>query len=94
MEINDGELRTFVDRIERLEAEKSQLGEDIRAIYAESKSVGYDPKIIRKVIALRKMDRDARREMEELIEAYMAALGDYSSTPLGVSSIELARHAQ
>ena len=71
----DDRMRLLVERIERLEAEKQGLSDDIREVYAEVKSVGYDPKILRKVIALRKMAPDDRREMEMLLETYKNALG-------------------
>lgn len=68
-------LRSLVERIERLEEEKKNLAEDIREIYAEAKSQGYEVKIIRKIIALRKKDPDKRREEEEILALYLAALG-------------------
>ena len=71
----DDRMRLLVERIERLEEEKQGISDDIREVYAEVKSVGYDPKILRKVIALRKMAPDDRREMEMLLETYKNALG-------------------
>lgn len=68
-------LRAFIERIERLEEEKSALGEDVKEIFAEAKGVGFDTKIIRKVIRLRKMDKEKRQEEEELLELYKAAIG-------------------
>ena len=68
-------LKAFIERIERLEEEKSGLAEDVRDIYAESKAVGFDVKIIRRVIKLRKMDAEKRREVDELLELYKAAIG-------------------
>ncbi len=68
-------LKAFVERIERLEEEKSGLADDIKDIYAESKAVGFDTKTIRKVIRLRKMDKEKRREEDELLELYKAAIG-------------------
>lgn len=70
------QLRSFVDRIERLEADKAALGEDLKSIYSEAKSLGYDVKILRKVIALRKIKPNERRETEELLEVYLHALGE------------------
>lgn len=69
------QLRSFVERIEKLEAEKSELGADIREVYAEAKGNGFDTKALRKIVALRKMDTDERREAEEILETYMHALG-------------------
>ena len=71
----DDRLRLLIERVERLEEEKSGISEDIADVYAEAKSVGYDVKIMRKIVALRKMESDARREMEMLLETYSAALG-------------------
>lgn len=68
-------LRSFVQRIERLEEEKAALTADIRDVYAEAKSTGFDTKILRQVIRLRKLDNADRREQEELLDLYMAALG-------------------
>ena len=68
-------LRSFVERIERLEEEKAALGADVREVYAEAKSVGFDSKIIRQVIRLRKLDGSDRREQEELLDLYKTALG-------------------
>lgn len=74
-EATDSRLRLLIERIERLEDEKKGIGDDIRDVYAEAKGTGYDPKIMRKVIALRKMDPEQRREQESLVETYLAALG-------------------
>ena len=68
-------LKAFIERVERLEEEKSALAEDIKDIFAESKAVGFDTKIIRKVIRLRKMEDAKRNEEEMLIETYTAAIG-------------------
>ncbi len=69
-------LKSYIDRVERLEEEKKVLAEDIREVMGEAKSVGFDPKIIRKVIRLRKMDRDKRQEEEYLTELYLSAIGE------------------
>lgn len=74
--VSGDRLKMFIDRIERLENEKKGISEDIKEVYGEAKAVGYDPKIIRKVIRLRNMDNEKRREEEELIDLYLAALGD------------------
>ncbi len=68
-------LQSFIDRLERLEAEKAALSEDIKEIYAEAKGVGFDVKTIRKIIALRKVDEQKRKESDELLELYKSALG-------------------
>lgn len=68
-------LRSFIQRIERLEEEKKTIAEDVREVYAEAKSNGFDPKIMRQVIKLRNMEAADRQEQEALIEAYLTALG-------------------
>ena len=73
--ISSGQLRSFIDRIERLEEEKSGLAEQIRDVYGEAKGYGYDVKIIRKVIGLRKLEPHDRQEQEDLLDVYMVALG-------------------
>lgn len=70
-----GQLRAFVERIERLNEEKKALTEDIKEVYAEAKGGGFDPKIIRKVIAIRKQDVGKRQEEEALLDLYLANLG-------------------
>ncbi len=70
-----GHLKSFVERIERLEEEKAALTGDLREVYGELKSHGFDPKIVRQVVRLRKMDRSDYQEQEALIETYMSALG-------------------
>lgn len=68
-------LRQIVERIERLEEEKKALAEDIKEVYAQAKAHGFDTKILRKVISLRKMEQQDRREQEELLDLYKSALG-------------------
>jgi uncharacterized protein (UPF0335 family) len=70
------ELKNLVERIERLEDEKATIAGDIREVYSEAKSTGFDTKILKKVIALRKVDPAAREETRSLIDTYMHALGD------------------
>lgn len=69
------QLKTIVERIERLEAEKATLGEDIGSVYSEAKSNGYDVKTIRKLIALRKKEPHVVEEEENLLDIYKKALG-------------------
>ncbi|MGB3753178.1 MAG: DUF2312 domain-containing protein [Parerythrobacter sp.] len=71
----DDRLRLLIERIERLEEEKKGIADDIRDVYAEAKAVGYDPKIMRQVVRLRKMKPDDRNEMEMVLETYRNALG-------------------
>ncbi len=68
-------LRSFVERVERLEEEKKALSDDIKEVYAEAKGEGFDTKILRKVIRLRKADAAKRQEEEALIELYVTAIG-------------------
>ena len=67
-------LRSFVERIERLEEEKAALAADIKEVYSEAKGSGFDIKIIRKVVSLRKLDQSERQEQEELLDIYRRAL--------------------
>ena len=68
-------LRKYIERIERLEEEKKALSGDIREIYAEAKGNGYEPRVMRKVVSLRKMNAADREEEEALLEVYRAAVG-------------------
>jgi len=68
-------LKSFIERIERLEEEKKALAEDIKDVYAEAKGMGFDTKIIRKVISLRKRDQAEIDEEETILELYLRALG-------------------
>jgi uncharacterized protein (UPF0335 family) len=74
-EVNAAHLRAFVERIEKLDEEQRALGDDIKDVYAEAKGAGYDAKIIRKIVGLRRQDKDKRREEEEIMDLYLAALG-------------------
>ncbi|WPZ35226.1 DUF2312 domain-containing protein [Thalassobaculum sp. OXR-137] len=73
--INAGQLESFIQRIENLEEEKANLAADIREIFAEAKAQGYDVKIMRQILKLRKMEEDDRDELETLLEVYKRALG-------------------
>ena len=68
------QLRLFIERIERLEEEKKGMADDIRDVYGEAKSQGYDTKTMRAIVRLRKMEKNARDEAEALLETYKAAL--------------------
>ena len=68
-------LRSFIERIERLEEEKAGLAADIRDVFAEAKSSGFDTKVMRQVLKLRRMEKADRQEQEELLELYLAAIG-------------------
>jgi uncharacterized protein (UPF0335 family) len=68
-------LRSFIERIERLEDERRALGEDIREVYSEAKGAGFDVKVMRQIVRIRKLDENERDEQEVLLDTYMAALG-------------------
>ena len=69
------QLRLFIERIERLEEEKKGIADDVKDVYAESKSNGYDTKTMRKIVALRRMEAHVRQEADALLETYRNALG-------------------
>ena len=69
------ELKQFIERIERLEEEKKAIADDVRDVYAEAKSNGYDVKALRTIVRLRKQDANERAEAEAILETYMQALG-------------------
>lgn len=69
-------LKSFIERIERLEEERKALGADLREVYSEAKSGGFDVKIIRQVVKLRKMDKADRQEQEALLQVYLDAVGE------------------
>ena len=73
--VSDEQLRLFIERIERLEEEKKGIADDIRDVYLEAKSQGYDPKIMRQIVRLRKMPVHDRKEMEAILDVYKSALG-------------------
>ena len=70
-----GQLRSLVERIERLEEEKKTIADDIKEVYAEAKANGFDSKILRKVVSLRKKDHAEREEEEAMLALYLQALG-------------------
>ena len=84
----NGQLQAIVERIERLEEDKAVIAGDIKEVYAEAKANGFDVKILRKVVALRKRDREEVFEEEALIETYLAALGMLADTPLGQAAMK------
>ena len=73
----DDKLKNFIERLERLSEEKNNINFDIKEVFSEAKSMGYDPTIMRKILALRKMDIDERLEQETLLKTYKNALGIY-----------------
>ena len=70
-----GQLRAFIERVERLEEEKKTIADDIKEVYAEMKGTGFDTKAVRAIIRLRKQDQAERQEAEAILDLYMAALG-------------------
>ena len=71
----DDRLRLLIERVERLEEEKKGIQGDIKDVYAEAKATGYDAKIMKQIVRIRKMKPDDRREMEAILQTYLAALG-------------------
>lgn len=69
------QLRAFIERIERLEEEKKTIADDIKDVYAEAKGTGFDTKVLRKVVSIRKQDQNERMEQEAVLDLYLHALG-------------------
>jgi uncharacterized protein (UPF0335 family) len=69
-------LRSFIERVERLEEDKKAIANDIKDVYAEAKGEGYEVKVLRQIVRLRKMDRADRQEQEALLDLYLSALGE------------------
>lgn len=91
MSKENSQLTSIVARIEKLEDEKAVIAEDIKEVYAEAKGNGFDVKILRKIIAMRKQDAEKRREEQAVLAVYMQELGMLADTPLGQAAIERAR---
>lgn len=73
--VSSAQLKSFIERIETLEEEKSSIGEQIRDVFAEAKGTGFDVKIIRQILKIRKLETQERLEQEELLDLYLTALG-------------------
>ncbi len=73
--VNVSHLRAFIERIERLEEEKRTIADDIKEVYAEAKGNGFDAKVMRKIISMRRLDSDKRKEEETILDLYLNALG-------------------
>jgi uncharacterized protein (UPF0335 family) len=69
-------LRSFIERVERLEEEKATIQGDMKEVFAEAKGEGYDTKVMRKIVRLRKMDKAQRQEEEALLDLYLSAIGE------------------
>lgn len=70
------QLKSIVERVERLEVEKGEIAEQINEVFAEAKGNGFDPKILRKVVRLRKQDKARRQEEEAILDLYLSAIGE------------------
>ena len=88
--MTNNQLLAFVERLERLDSEKAAIAEDFKSVLAESKSSGFDPKIIKKILAMRKQDAHKLREEQALIASYMDSLGMIADLPLGQAAIKAA----
>ena len=73
--VDANHLRAFIERVEKLEEEKRAIADDIKDVYAEAKGTGYDIKIVRKIVSLRRQDKQKRQEEEEILDLYLSALG-------------------
>jgi len=81
-------LKSFIERIERLEEEKRALSGDIKEVYAEAKGIGFEPKIMRQIIKIRKMDREDLDEEESLLDLYKRALGMFPESKIETRAAE------
>ena len=84
--ISNNQIASVVERIERMEDEKTAIAIDISEIYKEAKSNGFDTKILKKVIALRKKPQSQRDEEQAILDLYMSAVENFDKTPLGASA--------
>lgn len=85
--MTNNQLKSLIERIEKLEGDKRSIADDIKDVYAEAKGNGFNPKILRKVVALRRQDAEKRLVEQTLISTYMDALGMLADTPLGQAAI-------
>lgn len=79
--VDQGQLRAFLERIERMEEEKAAISADIKEIYAEAKGNGFETKVMRRIVNIRKQDPNERMEQEAILELYMSALGMVAAPP-------------
>lgn len=82
------QLKSIIERIERLEASKAEIASDIRDVYTEAKGNGFDVKALRAIVKMRKQDADERREQQDIIDTYLHALGMLADTPLGQAAVK------
>jgi len=85
---SSGQLRSLIERIEKLDEDKRQISAEMAYVYADAKANGFDPKIMRKLVALRKKEAAERKKEQSLLDVYMAALGMLADTPLGEAALE------
>lgn len=90
----NNQLKALIERIEKLEEEKAALAQDVKDVFAEAKSSGFDTKIMKQVIALRKKDAAKRAEEQAILSTYMEALGMLAGTPLGDAAVRSAQIRQ
>lgn len=88
--MKNNQIAAIVERIEKLETEKAAIAEDIKGVFSEAKSNGFDAKILKQVIALRKKDASKRAEEQAILATYMQALGMLADTPLGRAAAKAA----
>ena len=86
--MTNNQLQSIVERIERLEEEKAVIAEDIKEVYKEAKGNGFDTKIIKKIVAMRKQDAAKVKEEQAILALYMDALGMLADTPLGQAAMD------
>jgi len=86
--MTNNQLQTIVERIEKLEEEKAAIASDIKDVFSEAKSNGFDTKVLKKILALRKQDATERMHEQALISTYMEALGMLADTPLGKAAMK------
>lgn len=88
--MTNNQLNEIVRRVERLEEQRAELAEDVKEVLLEAKNLGYDVKIIKKIIAMRKKSPEDIRREQDLMDSYMAALGMLVDTPLGQAALSSA----
>ncbi len=84
------QLKSIIERVERLEEEKKTITDDIKDVYAEAKGNGFDVKALRTIVRMRKQDANERAAQETILETYMVALGMLADTPLGQAAMQRA----
>jgi uncharacterized protein (UPF0335 family) len=92
--MTNNQIKTIIERIEKMEEEKAAIATDISEIYKEAKSNGFDTKIIKKIVAMRKKDADKLAEEQAIMDTYLAALGMLADTPLGQASMQRVRNGE